>query len=57
MKKGGGSGVRSGSICQRSGCGSISQSYGPGDPDPDLHQNVTYPQHWIGRNNHKDRRW
>jgi hypothetical protein len=24
---------------------SISQRYGSGDPDPDLHQNVTDPQH------------
>jgi hypothetical protein len=38
MKKGVGSGVGSGS-------GSISQRYGSGDPDPELHQNVTDPQH------------
>jgi hypothetical protein len=38
MKKGVGSGVRSGS-------GSISQKYGSWDPDPDPQQNVTDPQH------------
>jgi hypothetical protein len=38
MKKGVGSGVGSGS-------GSISQRYGSGDPD--LHQDVTDPSHWI----------
>jgi hypothetical protein len=37
-KKGVGSGV---------GSGSISQRYGPGDPDP--HQNVTDPQHCFKR--------
>ncbi len=26
--------------------GSISQSYGSRDPDPDPHQNVTDPQQW-----------
>jgi hypothetical protein len=40
VKKVVGSGVRSGS-------GSISQRHGSGDPDPDTHQNVTYPQHWY----------
>jgi hypothetical protein len=40
MKKGVGSGVGSGS---RSG--SISQRYGSADPDQ--HQNVTDPQHWV----------
>ncbi len=42
MKKGVGSGVVSGS-------GSISQRYGSGglDPDSDLHQNGTDPQHWL----------
>ncbi len=29
--------------------GSISQSHGSADPDPDPHQNVMYPQHWIFR--------
>ncbi len=38
LKKGDGSGVGSGS-------GSISQRCGSGDPDP--HQNVTDPQHWL----------
>jgi hypothetical protein len=27
--------------------GSISQKYGSGDPDPDPHQNVTDPQHYL----------
>jgi hypothetical protein len=40
MKKGVGSGVGSGT-----GSGSISQWYGSGDPDPDLHKNGTDPQH------------
>ncbi len=30
-----------------SGSESISRTYGSGDPDPDLHQNVTDPQHWF----------
>ncbi len=38
MKKGVGSGV---------GSGSISKRYGFGDTDPDPHQNVTDPQHWL----------
>ncbi len=38
LKKGVRSGVGSGS-------GSISQRYGSGDPDP--HQNVPDPQHWL----------
>jgi hypothetical protein len=29
------------------GAGFISQRYGSGDPDPDPHQNVTDPQHWV----------
>ncbi len=41
MKKGVGSGVGSGS-------GSVSQRYGSGDPDP--HQDVTDPSHWISQN-------
>jgi hypothetical protein len=40
MKKGIGSGVGSGA-----GSGSIRQRYGCGDPDP--HQNVVDPQHWL----------
>jgi hypothetical protein len=43
MKKVVGSGVGSRS---EAGSGSISQKYGPGNPDPDPHQNVTDPQHW-----------
>jgi hypothetical protein len=27
--------------------GSVSQWYGSADPDPDLYQNVTDPQHWT----------
>jgi hypothetical protein len=42
MKKGVGSGVGSGS-----GAGFISQRYGFLDPDPDPHQNITDPQHWL----------
>ncbi len=38
LKKGVGSGSRFGS-------GSIGLRYGSGDPDTDLHQNVTDPQH------------
>jgi hypothetical protein len=38
LKKGVASGV---------GSGSISQRYGSRDPDPDLNQNVTDPQHWF----------
>ncbi len=30
-----------------SGSGSISQRHGSVDPDPDLHQNVMDPQHWL----------
>jgi hypothetical protein len=41
-KKGVGSGVG-----PETGFGSISRSYGSGDPDPDLHQNVTDPQHCL----------
>jgi hypothetical protein len=40
LKKGVGSGVESGS-----GAGSISHRYRSEDPDP--HQNVTDPQHWL----------
>ena len=40
MKKGIGSGVGSGA-----GSGSIRQRYGCGDPDP--HQNVMDPKHWL----------
>ncbi len=40
MKKGVGSWVGSGSIIQRYGSGDL-------DPDPDPHQNVTDPQHWL----------
>ncbi len=40
MKKGIGSGVGSGA-----GAGSIRQRYGSGDPDP--HQNVMDPKHWL----------
>ncbi len=32
---------------ERSGSGSISQRHGSADPDPDPHQNVMDPQHWI----------
>jgi hypothetical protein len=42
MKKVVGSGVGAGS-----GSGSISQRYRSGDPNPDPHQNVTDPQHWL----------
>jgi hypothetical protein len=28
---------------------SIIQGHGSADPDPDPHQNVMDPQHWIGR--------
>jgi hypothetical protein len=38
LKKGVGSGV---------GSGSISQRYGSKNPDPNPHQNVTDPQHWL----------
>jgi hypothetical protein len=31
----------------KKGIGSISQRYGSRDPDPDPHQNVTNPQHWL----------
>jgi hypothetical protein len=31
----------------KKGVGSLSQRYGSGDLDPDPHQNVTDPQHWI----------
>jgi hypothetical protein len=27
--------------------GSFSQRHGSADPDPDLHQNVMDPQHWL----------
>jgi hypothetical protein len=27
--------------------GSISQKHGSADPDPDPHQNVMDPQHWL----------
>jgi hypothetical protein len=29
------------------GSGSISQWHGSADPDPDPHQNVMDPQHWL----------
>jgi hypothetical protein len=35
------------SVQKEVGSVSISQRYGSGDPDPDPHQNVTDPQHWI----------
>jgi hypothetical protein len=31
----------------KKGGGFISQRYGSGDLNPDLHQNVTDPQHWY----------
>jgi hypothetical protein len=47
-------GVRSG-VGSRvgSGAGSISERYGSEDPDP--HQNVTDPQHWLDRYSHVPR--
>jgi hypothetical protein len=32
---------------KRAGSGSISQRHGSADPDPDPHQNVMDPQHWL----------
>ncbi len=43
--KGVGSGVGSGSGSVSQRYGSVSQRYGSADPDP--HQNVMDPQHWI----------
>ncbi len=34
-----------------SASGSVRQRYGSADPDPDLYQNVTDPQHWFYRKN------
>jgi hypothetical protein len=32
------------------GSGSISQRHESADPDPDPHQNVMGPEHWIAQN-------
>jgi len=32
---------------ERNGSGSMSQRYGFGVPDPDPHQNVVDPKHWL----------